>query len=75
MALWTAPERIYLNSKGEVCDRKDKDVNSLLVAKGASLPHSVAVRYGLTEPILTAADITERKPGSVKLGRLKTREK
>lgn len=53
---WTAPERLYLDSRGRVCGAKDPDKQSLLVPAGGRLPLSQALALGLVTPAAPAAE-------------------
>ena len=48
-AMWTSPDRLYLDKSGNVVGAKDPNRVKLLVAAGGQLPLEDAKRYGLVE--------------------------
>lgn len=62
-AMYTSPERLYLNAAGQVVKADDPSRLTLLVAAGGSIPLAVAQRYGLgDDPPAAAAVVANDGP-------------
>lgn len=72
--MYQSTERLYLNSKGEVCSAGDPDKQSLLVPAGGMLPMADAVRYGLTTETAAPAAPAEQPAAAKDSGKAAKKE-
>lgn len=60
--MWSSNERYYIDNQGNICEESDPNCQTLLVAKGGSIPLRVAEKYGLVnreQPVAVAETPTE----------------